>query len=309
MKTLVLKTENLTKTFRDGTRAVDSVSLSVERGAVFGFLGPNGAGKSTTIRLILRLLEPDGGSVEICGIDVHKNRREALSRIGALVEGPAFYPYLTGRENLEAFAAYSGGVPSGRIDDLLETTGLADRRDDRVSTYSLGMKQRLGIAQALLASPELLILDEPTNGLDPYGVREIRTLLTALSREKGVTVFLSSHILGEVQQICDRVAIINRGRIAAEGEVSRLLGGNRRTYHIEGPDPDSFARFLVGYRGVELAERSPLKVRFDTLSPQRFLTDVVAAGFGITCYKPIESSLEELFFIVTGGDIGAVHKD
>ncbi|HXM57148.1 MAG TPA: ABC transporter ATP-binding protein, partial [Candidatus Dormibacteraeota bacterium] len=223
MDTAALTTHRLSKTY--GSRqAVCDLDLEVRHGEVFGFLGPNGAGKTTTIRMALGLIRPTAGSVELLGRDVRRHRAEVLPRVGALVETPALYGYLSGRDNLRAFAYMLGGVPGGRLDEVLDVVGLADRQRDRVRSYSLGMKQRLGVATALLNDPDLLILDEPANGLDPAGIVEMRDLLRRLAGE-GKTVFISSHVLAEVQQICDRVAIVDRGRLVRLAPVAELVGG------------------------------------------------------------------------------------
>src|SRR5258707_2069967 len=205
--------------------AVDHLDLQVDRGELFGFLGPNGAGKTTTIRMALGLIAPTNGSVEILGMEVRHNRSKVLPRVGALVESPALYGYLSGRNNLRAFGDLLGGVPTKRIDEVLEIVSLTGRDKDKVKTYSMGMKQRLGLAVALLNNPDLLILDEPANGLDPAGIVEMRDLLRALSSE-GKTVFISSHVLHEVQQLCTRVAIINLGRLVTETTVDELVASH-----------------------------------------------------------------------------------
>jgi len=217
---VVLRTRNLSKHY--GNRlAVNNLNLEVRRGEIFGFLGPNGAGKTTTIRMALGLIAPTSGSVEILGRDVATHRANVLPRVGALVETPALYLYLSGRDNLRAVASVLGGVPKTRIDAVLELVGLSARQKDRVRTYSLGMKQRLGVAMALLQDPDVLILDEPANGLDPAGIVEMRDLMHRLSAE-GKTVFISSHLLPEVQQICTRVAIINLGKLVTEATIEEL---------------------------------------------------------------------------------------
>ncbi len=217
---VVLRTRNLSKHY--GNRlAVNNLNLEVRRGEIFGFLGPNGAGKTTTIRMALGLIAPTSGSVEILGLDVATQRANVLPRVGALVETPALYLYLSGRDNLRAVASVLGGVPKARIDAVLELVGLSVRQKDRVRTYSLGMKQRLGVAMALLQDPDVLVLDEPANGLDPAGIVEMRDLMHRLSSE-GKTVFISSHLLPEVQQICTRVAIINLGKLVTEATIEEL---------------------------------------------------------------------------------------
>jgi ABC-2 type transport system ATP-binding protein len=217
---VVLRTQNLSKSY--GSRlAVDNLNLDVRRGEIFGFLGPNGAGKTTTIRMALGLIAPTGGSVEVLGKDIGQHLEEALPQVGALVEQPALYTYMSGRDNLRTLASALGGVPDAHIDAILDVVGLADRQKDRVRSYSLGMKQRLGVAMALLHNPDLLILDEPANGLDPAGIVEMRDLMRALAAQ-GKTIFISSHVLTEVQQICTRVAIINYGRLVTESTVEAL---------------------------------------------------------------------------------------
>ncbi|TMF84968.1 MAG: ABC transporter ATP-binding protein [Chloroflexi bacterium] len=217
----VLQTFQLSKSY--GPRlAVDGLDLAVEPGEIFGFPGPNGAGKTTTIRMALGLIRPSAGRVEVLGKDVRRHRAEVLPRVGALVESPALYSYLNGRDNLRAVGNALGGVPRSRIDEVLELVELAGR-GDKVRAYSLGMKQRLGIAMALLNDPELLILDEPANGLDPQGVVDMRELLRRLAAA-GKTVFISSHILSEVQQVCSRVAILNLGRLVKVATISALTG-------------------------------------------------------------------------------------
>ncbi|HLI69449.1 MAG TPA: ABC transporter ATP-binding protein [Ktedonobacteraceae bacterium] len=220
---VAIRTINLTKQY--GQRlAVNNLNLQVRRGEIFGFLGPNGAGKTTTIRMALGLITPTTGRVEILNQDVATRRAHILPRVGALIETPALYLYLSGRNNLRAAGSALGGVPEARIDAVLEMVGLASRQKDRVKTYSLGMKQRLGVAMALLQDPDVLILDEPANGLDPAGIVEMRDLMHRLSAE-GKTVFISSHLLSEVQQICTRVAIIHLGRLVTESTVADLTRG------------------------------------------------------------------------------------
>src|ERR671933_1244950 len=223
MSDAVLETERLTKRF--GRRvAVDALSLAVRRGDIYGFLGQNGAGKSTTIRMALGLVRPTAGRVRLLGEDMAKRPQRALARTGAMVEAPAFYGNFTGRQNLSMLAALSGGADRRRIDKTLELVGLSARADDAVRAYSHGMRQRLGIAQSLLPDPEFVILDEPTDGLDPQGIRETRELIRSLRDEQRLTVMLSSHLLHEVEQLCDRVGIIDDGRLLYEGDVTELTG-------------------------------------------------------------------------------------
>ena len=215
----VIETRALTKRFGDRA-AVDGVDLVVGAGVAFGFLGPNGAGKTTMIRTLLGLTKATSGEVSLLGLPQPAKRREALARVGAIVEEPRFHPHLTGRENLKIVAAARDSAAEGRIDESLGRVGLAQRANDRVKTYSLGMRQRLGIARCLLADPQLLILDEPMNGLDPAGILEMRHLIRAFVDE-GRTVFLSSHLLDEVEKTCDQVAIVDRGRVDPAGRRAR----------------------------------------------------------------------------------------
>ncbi len=216
----MLAIHDLCKRFGSRT-VVDHLSFEVRAGEIFGFLGPNGAGKTTTMRMILGLIAPTSGWVEIFGADVAQTGRAVLPRVGPLVETPALYPQLRGRDNLAAFALPLGGAASARIDELLRLVDLGDRQRDRVASYSLGMRQRLGLAAALLHDPDLLVLDEPANGLDPAGIRSVRSLLQRL-RDMGKTVFMSSHVLGEVERLCDRVAILRRGQLVRVGRIGEL---------------------------------------------------------------------------------------
>ncbi len=213
----------LTKRFGSFT-AVDNLDLVVEKGQICGFLGPNGAGKTTTIRMMTGLIHPTAGTVRICGFDIQKNFYNAIEKIGVMLESPGFYPYLSAHQNLRILAEYSGLLDNKRrIYEVLEVVGLSDRAKGRVITYSRGMLQRLGIAQALLSDPEILILDEPTNGLDPMGMFEIKSLIMQLSMNHNKTVLLSSHLLKEMESICSRVVIINRGRIIGKGRMKDLI--------------------------------------------------------------------------------------
>ena len=223
---VVLSTHGLTKDFKK-LRAVDNLDLTVRRGDVFGFLGPNGAGKSTTIRLIFGLLYPSAGHVEILGHQVPRDRQEALRHIGGFVDDPTFYGNMSARRNLRTFGTMSGPVDEKRIAEVLDMVGLADRADSKVGSYSHGMRQRLGIALALIHEPDLVILDEPTSGLDPQGMKDVRELIRQLGRQ-GTTVFLSSHLLHEVELVCDQTAILRKGRMIVQGPVSQLRPASSR---------------------------------------------------------------------------------
>lgn len=227
MNELIIELNNLTKKYKNLT-AVNNLNLNVYRGDVFGFLGPNGAGKSTTIRMMLSLIKPDSGEIKIFGKSLFQCRNEILRKVGAIIEKPDFYLYLSAFKNLEIFGKVSGcSTEKRRIMEILELVGLEKRADSKVKTFSHGMKQRLGLAQALLHNPELIILDEPTTGLDPQGIKEIRELIINLSQEKGKTIFLSSHILNEIEIICNRMIILNKGESQVEGFVHELLSSDK----------------------------------------------------------------------------------
>jgi ABC-type multidrug transport system ATPase subunit len=275
--------------------AVDGVDLTVERGEVYGFLGPNGAGKTTTLRILTGLTTPTSGSVRVLG--GHPSDSATLRRIGALIESPALYPFLSGRDNLRVLARYAG-VPGTRADELLELVDLKDRAGDRFSTYSLGMKQRLGVAAALLKNPDLVILDEPTNGLDPAGMRDMRRLIRELG-SGGRTVLLSSHLLGEVQQICDRVGIINEGRMVAERNVDELRG-RRELVIAADPIDDARAR-LSGLCGADAVrtEDHRLRVGVEPRDVAKVNRVLVEAGIAVSELRTAERALEDVFFDLT----------
>jgi ABC-2 type transport system ATP-binding protein len=300
---VVLSASRLTKRF--GKRvAVADVSFEVLAGEVFGFLGPNGAGKTTTIRMLVGLARPDSGSVRIRGLDLHADFQNAMSHVGCIVESPDLYKYLTGRENLLHFSRMLPEEAASRIPEISRLVSLEERLDDRVSTYSLGMRQRLGIAQALLGNPDVLILDEPANGLDPAGIREIRRLVRSLASERGIGVFVSSHLLAEVEQMCDRVAIIHRGRTLATGPVRELLDRPGGALRFTVRPPDLAARVLR-----ELAGESSVVEEGDFVSAALSRDEVPAAvraldAAGVDVYgieRPA-STLEEVFLEVTGGE-------
>ena len=282
--------------------ALDGLDLSVPEGVVYGFLGPNGAGKTTTMRILTGLIHADSGSVELLGRRFRRSSRRLLFDVGALVESPSFYPYLSGRENLLAIAATGAPVSRGRVDELLTLVGLGDRAGSRLSGYSLGMRQRLGIAAALLSDPRLLLLDEPANGLDPAGIVGMRDTLRSLAAA-GKTVFVSSHILGEVQQLADVVGIIAHGRLVREGPIGSLLAGEGSVRVRVAPDEVPRAAValeaLAGAPGAVSAEDGWLSVRFD---PDRAAeVNRVLAAAGIYASR-IEAgtNLEALFLELTG---------
>ncbi|MGH3425046.1 MAG: ABC transporter ATP-binding protein [Nocardioidaceae bacterium] len=281
-----------------GTTAVDRIDLSVYRGEVYGFLGPNGAGKTTTLRMLLGLVSPTAGTVSVLGRP--PGTAAALARVGALVEGPAFYPYLSGRDNLRVVARYAGAADSG-VEEALEVVDLAERAGDRFSAYSLGMKQRLGVAAALLKEPELVILDEPTNGLDPAGMRDMRGLVRRLGGQ-GRTVLLSSHLLGEVQQICDRIGVIDRGRMVTEGSVHELRGSAEL---LVAAAPGDVAREALEQMPEVESVRAVdgvLRVQVDERHTAAAVRTLVESGVAVTQVRRDERQLEDVFFEMTTTD-------
>ncbi len=234
-QTAVLELINLKKTIK-GKEIIKGVNLTLYPSQIFGFLGPNGAGKTTTIRMIVGLIKPTEGSVTICGYSVAHDFVKAMSNIGCIIESPDMYKYLTGMENLLQFAAMNKKISRQRIKDVVEMVGLQHRVNDKVSTYSLGMRQRLGIAQAIMARPKLLILDEPTNGLDPAGMTEFRNLIRKLAYDEGMTVFVSSHLLLEIQQMCDIVSIIKQGSVIKTANVQEILHDDKIEWQLNDPE-------------------------------------------------------------------------
>jgi ABC-2 type transport system ATP-binding protein len=303
--TAVVETSALKKRFGERV-AVDGVDLQVPRGSAFGYLGPNGAGKTTLIRMLLGLTRATSGSMRLLGRPVPDERRSALARVGAMVEEPRFHRYLSGRENLAVVAAAREREATGRIGWALDTVGLAERGDDRVSTYSLGMRQRLGVARALLGDPELLILDEPTNGLDPAGIHEFRHMIRGFVAE-GRTVLLSSHLLDEVEKICDAVAIVDHGRVVMQGSLAELKG-SPDTILVASRDEARAQAVLATQRDVRSATRTPDGLLI-TLRPGLELTvedaaadinrRLVEAGLTVHRLDVTRASLEERFLEIT----------
>ncbi|WP_328520063.1 ABC transporter ATP-binding protein [Kribbella sp. NBC_00359] len=290
----LVEVSGLTKRYGD-TLAVDGVDLTVLSGEVYGFLGPNGAGKTTTLRILTGLIAPTSGDVRVLG--GHPGQADVLGRTGSMIESPAFYPYLSGLDNLRLLAEYAD-VPRQRIDEVLELVDLADRAKDRFSTYSLGMKQRLGVAAALLKDPELVILDEPTNGLDPAGMRDMRRLIRELGSD-GRTVLLSSHLLGEVQQICDRVGIINSGRMVAEHNVEELRGEQELVVRATPRDAaQSVLTDFLGTGTVHLYDDT-LRVKVDPGRAAEVNRVLVQAGIAVSELHSTERALEDIFFELT----------
>jgi ABC-2 type transport system ATP-binding protein len=295
---VVLRTSVLVKRFGTLT-AVDQLSFAVRRGEVVGLLGPNGAGKSTTIGMVLGLVSPTAGTAQVLGRDVRTERAAALARLGAMLEVTSFYPYLTGRENLMAVAMVRGGDAASRVDPLLARLGLADRASSRFRTYSLGMRQRLGIAATLLADPAVVILDEPANGLDPAGQREIRELIRELAKE-GRGVLLASHLLHEVEIVCDRVVVIQKGRTIAEGTIAEITQRGSR-YQIAVADPAramAILRTVAGVSDVRAAAEG-VDVAADPGRGAELNRALVAQGIYAAAIVPHASSLEDVFIELT----------
>jgi ABC-2 type transport system ATP-binding protein len=278
--------------------AVDHVDLTVEEGDIYGYLGPNGAGKTTTLRMLLGLIRRDGGSVALFGRDPASGVA-ALEGVAGFVESPTFYPYLSGRENLRLFGALDGGVGRTVIDSVLERVELRDRAGDRVGTYSLGMRQRLGIAAALLRDPKLLVLDEPANGLDPAGIRDLRALVSSLPAQ-GVTVLYSSHLLAEVEEVCNRVAIVNAGRIAFEGTLDDLRASFETTYRLQTSDDVRAAAVARAVDGAEVRiDRAGLWIDASQDAVDEISVRLGGEGIPIRRLTREQGSLEDLFFRIT----------
>jgi ABC-2 type transport system ATP-binding protein len=299
MNQVVLETDQLTKKYRRRV-IVDRLSLAVERGDIFGFLGQNGAGKSTTIRMSLGLVRPSSGRVRILGNDMSRRPQRSLKRVGAIIEAPAFYENFSGRQNLRMLAAMSGGATPQRVEEVLKLVGLRERARDPVRIYSHGMRQRLGIAQALLPNPEFVILDEPTDGLDPQGLYEVRDLIRRMRDELGLTIMLSSHLLHEVEQICNRVAIIEQGSLIYQGPVEELIAQGQSiklkvdrvndAFDLLSRDP----QLSVSRNGDDSLY---LKIAGEQIPGINAL--LVERGFRVMELSPQRESLEEVFLRLT----------
>ena len=297
----VISLDNLTKKYRDIT-AVDHATFDIPAGAITGFVGPNGAGKTTTIRMLLGLVEPSAGSAKIMGNSISHPERY-LANVGAMIEGPAFYPPLSGRENLKVLATL-GGFPFERVEKLLALVGLSDRGDSKFKTYSLGMKQRLGIAAALLPDPKVLILDEPTNGLDPAGIHEIRNLLRSLA-DSGISIFVSSHILSELEVIADYLVVVDHGKVLFHGATKELLAANspklmvKAASHVELETLQEIAR-AAGYSAQIEGERVSIA------APESFAAELnkkaFERGIVLSLLQFSLPTLEESFFEITGDE-------
>ncbi len=290
----MIRLDRLSKSFR-GKPALEPLSLEIGQGEVFGLLGHNGAGKSTAFGLLLGHLHPSGGEAFVRGVSVQRNRSRALQRVGAIFETPAFYDYLSGWRNLQIITAFSGRVSRAEMEEAVQFVGLEKRMDDPVRVYSHGMRQRLALAQALLPAPDLILLDEPAEGLDPVGIREMRALILRLNRERGLTVVLSSHLLGEVEQTCGRVAILNRGRMVFQGHWDELAD-QRARFHLEVDDWVKAGAVVAAHEGeiIDAAGRPTV-----ALPPGRDVADLISglvnAGVRVRAVEPVRQSLEEIY--------------
>lgn len=302
MSETCLQTESLTKRFGRRT-AVDRLTMQVEWGDIYGFLGPNGAGKSTTLRMLLGLVKPSSGTIKLPVRQSSWSYLKARSRIGAIVETPAFYDNFSGRRNLQLLASLSGQVHPKRVEEVLEIVGLRERAKDPVRVYSYGMRQRLGIAQALLPAPELIILDEPTNGLDPKGIQETRKLIRRLRDDLRLTVLLSSHLLSEVEQLCNRVGIIFEGRLLYEGKAETLLAPLTR-FKMRVDDVTTAFELLKAEPGVVVSRNGDSFLQVEAEAERISEVNALLVGRGLKIYEltPLRESLEEAFLRLTNAE-------
>jgi ABC-type multidrug transport system ATPase subunit len=303
---IALRLDDLCKSY-GRIRAVDHLSLEVRAGEMAGFLGPNGAGKSTTLYMTTRLVHPSGGKIEIFGHDVWNNFKLAIRYVGSMLETPSFYEYLSARKNLELMGRLRGNTEGRKIGEILERTGLSERQNDKVATYSHGMKQRLGLGMALLGKPRLLVLDEPTNGMDPEGTKEILSFLQEKVRNDGLTVFVSSHLLYEVEEYCDRVFVINNGRLISSGKVKEILAPHDNVVLVgfDGKSPDLTS--LMKEKGIEHMECLPGQIFEITLANRDgvWLNNLLLSrGYKVSFLTPKRKTLKEFFLSITGGQNG-----
>jgi len=301
MSSTIIKATHLSKDFGE-VKAVNDLSFTVNAGQVYGFLGQNGAGKSTTIRMLLTLIEPTTGEIEIFGMNLKKHRRDILRRTGAIIERPDLYKYLTALENLRIFSRLSGvRVPDNKIIDQLAMVGLAERARSKVRTYSQGMKQRLGLACSLIHDPELLILDEPTNGLDPQGIADMRNMIIHLSKDLGKTLLVSSHLLSEMEMVADHMLIIHKGKKIVEGKVNELLNPLSSIVELITPDMPATFNFLQQSRWknfVKDRSAEAIRLEFDKINIPQLNKELVENGFEVMSIRPVHS-LEDYFLAQT----------
>ncbi|WP_043932701.1 ABC transporter ATP-binding protein [Bacillus sp. EB01] len=300
MDTVTLSVKDLKK--RIGKKEIiKGISFELHKGEVFGFLGPNGAGKTTTIRMLVGLIKPTSGAISVCGYDIQKDFSKAMRNLGCIVENPELYSYLSGYDNLAHFARMLDGIGEKRIAEVTELVGLKERIYDKVKTYSLGMRQRLGIAQALLGSPSVLILDEPTNGLDPAGIREMRQFIRFLAEQEGLSVLVSSHLLSEIQLLCDRVAIISKGSVIKTDSVDVLLGNRERIVWRLSPLEEG-KRILGGLTEIEIRDDGAILTEYSAEKAADWNRKLVQSGVEVSEMNRKMPVLEDLFLELTGGD-------
>jgi ABC-type multidrug transport system ATPase subunit len=297
----IIQVRNLTKEFKN-VKAVDNLSFTVGEGQVYGFLGQNGAGKSTTIRMLLTLIKPTAGEIEIFGLNLQKHRKEILAQIGAIIEKPDLYKYLTGYENIRIFSRLSGTkVSEKKIADQLEMVGLTDRAGSKVKTYSQGMKQRLGLACALIHDPRLIILDEPTNGLDPQGIADMRNMINHLSKDQGKTLLVSSHLLSEMEMVADNMLIINKGKKVVEGKVIDLLNPAQSIVELIVTDSEAAMHFLnqsAWTSAIRKQDHETIRLEFDKARIPELNQQLVQNGIRVMSLRPVHS-LEDYFLSQT----------
>lgn len=300
MENTVLELKNVSKSFGK-RKIIDNISLKVNSGEIFGFLGPNGSGKTTTIKMILRLIDSDEGEIKVNGFDNRKQFEQAMECIGAIVENPDMYKYMSGIDNLKLHARIRN-IDEKRINEVLEMVGLKDRAKDKVGKYSLGMKQRLGLALTLLHNPKVLILDEPTNGLDPAGIKQLRDILKKISHEENVAVFVSSHILTEMQQMCDRVAVLDNGKIVKIEQITNSKEEKIETIELRIKDKTKAIKILKEKFEVDTKEeKDSLLVTIQTEKVPEVVRELAIEDVGIKAVIPREHNLEEIFFDATEG--------
>lgn len=303
MANTILEIKNLSKSFGK-RKVIDNISLEVKEGEVYGFLGPNGSGKTTTIKMILRLIDNDGGEIKVNGYDTKKQFEKAMEYIGAIVENPDMYKYMTGRDNLKLHARIRN-VDSKRIDEVLDLVGLKDRADEKVGKYSLGMKQRLGLALTLLHKPKILVLDEPTNGLDPAGIKQLRDILKEIAHNDGVAVFVSSHILSEMQLMCDKVAVLDNGKIVKTEEITNDEESGIENIEIRVNNKEKAIEILKDKFNMELKTQSKhIEITTSVVQIPSIVKELAINDVGIRAIVPKEHTLEDIFFDATKGGRG-----
>lgn len=301
----ILRTQALTKQYRSLT-AVRNVSMSIMPGDIYGFLGQNGAGKTTTMRMIMGLIKPTSGSVELFGNDTAGGMNKAFERIGSIIEYPGFYLNLSGAENLEIHRRYMGMGNKACVDESLKTVGLLGAKNQRVKSYSLGMKQRLGLARALLHHPELLVLDEPTNGLDPAGIKEMRQLFIGLARQRGITFLISSHLLAEVEQLATKIGIIHKGNLIEEMDSDTLRGKTRNCLEIQTTDERRAAVLIeqeLGTKDYQIMGNGSLRLYQYLDTPEKVNACLLSNGVGVKTVTLSGDNLEDYFLKLTGGEV------